>query len=583
VPEVEPDPGLPSIPGYRVLGVLGRGGMGVVYHARQLEMDREVALKLISPGGRDEAAIRGRFAREVRSLARIEHPNIVPVYDAGLWQGFPYYTMKLVPRGPLSRHLERFGGDVRATARLVAKVARAVGTLHAARVLHRDLKPLNILLGDNDEPLVADFGLARWIGDESDLTESGSPVGTRPYMSPEQSLGSKTDYTAACDIWALGVVLFEVLTGRRPFQAEDPVELYLKIRAEPAPPASSLNPAVPPALDAVIDRCMAKRPEDRYATAEAVADDLERWLVGEPLDPATVAVSETRPETPPPPETRQTRRVGPWVALAALIPVAAVVLWAAFRDRTPAGGETPHRTIAQRLAARETVDLVTASGAAAVVPRDVEGFPGLFEWEQDGAAQFRGPNRELAMAEFIDQALPLPVKVEAEIAVRANTEGSPIGAGVYVGRKDWPGGESYSLVRVKLTSRASPPGGGPDDPPAARPVKVNEQTTLELVARRGKTHDLLSMKSIPNTFTTHPPVPYPLRWHRLSVTVQLDAVEIEWDGQSFPPIREADVVGHVKSKVPDAVANGGAFGPGIGVFAHRSELWLKNVRLVPAP
>src|SRR5437763_227492 len=292
-----PGPLFPTIPGYRVLGVLGRGGMGTVYHALDVDLGREVALKLISPGGRDESAVRGRFEREVHALARIEHPNIVPIYDAGEWEGFfPYFTMKLVPGGPLSRHLDRFRGDVRASVRLVAKVARAVGALHAAGVLHRDLKPLNILLGDHDEPLVADFGLARWVGDDSGPTESGSPVGTRAYMSPEQSLGSKTDYTPACDVWAIGVVLFEVLTGRRPFASEDPVELYLKIRSEPAPPASGFNPDVPAGLDAVIGRCVAERPENRYQSAVAVAEDLERWLAGVRVEAA--AAPAGAPTTP---------------------------------------------------------------------------------------------------------------------------------------------------------------------------------------------------------------------------------------------------------------------------------------------
>src|SRR5581483_1783659 len=148
-PDAVPEAALPIIPGYRVLGLLGSGGMASVYRAVHLEMGREVALKLISPGGRDEASVRGRFTREVQALGQIEHPNIVPIYDAGHWQGFPYYTMKVVPRGPLSRHLGRFGGDVRAAVRLVVKVARAVAALHAAGVMHRDLKPLNILLGDN--------------------------------------------------------------------------------------------------------------------------------------------------------------------------------------------------------------------------------------------------------------------------------------------------------------------------------------------------------------------------------------------------------------------------------------------------
>src|SRR5262249_43326077 len=149
------------------------------------------------PAGRDHAAVRARFEREVRSLARIDHPHIVPVHDAGYWHGFPYYTMKYVPGGTLALHLDRVRADLPAAVRLVVKVARAVQRLHAEGVLHRDLKPLNILLGEGDEPLVADFGLARWLGDDSDLTVTGSPLGTRQYMAPEQTLGQKTEYGPA--------------------------------------------------------------------------------------------------------------------------------------------------------------------------------------------------------------------------------------------------------------------------------------------------------------------------------------------------------------------------------------------------
>jgi serine/threonine-protein kinase len=423
-PDTEPEPGLPIIPGYRMLAVLGRGGMATVYRAVHLEMDREVALKLISPGGRDEAAVRGRFTREVRSLGRIEHPNIVPVYDAGDWQGFHYYTMKLVPRGPLNRHLDRFVGDVRAAARLVAKVARAVGALHTSGVLHRDLKPLNILLGDHDEPLVADFGLARWIGDDSGPTESGSPVGTRPYMSPEQSLGSKTDYTPACDIWAVGIVLFEVLTGRRPFEADDPVELYLKIRGEAAPPASSLNPSVPPELDAVIARCLAKRPEDRYPTADAVADDLERWLAGKPLEVPVPSVRVV------PVRSRRRR----WVALGAgLAVVCGVVLAAVFWPKDE--DAPPKRTIAERLAAGETVELIGETGGLLVEGRPVPGCTSTVTTAWNGYCTLTSTG--YGAIELIHEPLPCQVRLETEVWIIGNDPRTTTG-GVYFGRQETP-------------------------------------------------------------------------------------------------------------------------------------------------
>ncbi|MBX9625002.1 MAG: serine/threonine protein kinase, partial [Gemmataceae bacterium] len=273
-----PFPVFPAVRGYVLVDELGRGGMGVVYRALDLGTGRTVALKAVYPVGAGAAAVRARFEREVRALARIKHPNIVPVYHAGEGPGFPFFTMEYVPGGTLQKHLDRVRADLGGAVRLVAKVARAVERLHAAGVWHRDLKPLNILLGDGDEPLVADFGLAKFRGDESDMTQSGAVLGTRHYMSPEQTRGQTHSYSPACDIWAVGVILYELLTGRRPFAAADPVELYRLIREEAPESCSATNPGVPPALDAIARRCMAKRPEDRYRTAAEVAAALERWL-----------------------------------------------------------------------------------------------------------------------------------------------------------------------------------------------------------------------------------------------------------------------------------------------------------------
>jgi serine/threonine protein kinase len=307
----------PTINGYRILEIIGRGGMGTVYKAQHLELNRIVALKLVHPGGRDDSTMRLRFEREFRSLASIEHPNIVPVYDAGNWQGFPYFTMKYIPPGPLSEHLGRFRADPVAAVKMVAKVARAVHHLHEAGVLHRDLKPLNILICDSDEPLVADFGLAKWLNDDTDLSMTGVPMGTRQYMSPEQSHGKKCDYAPASDVWALGIILFEVLTGERPFGSDDPVELYMQIRSADPPPLESVNPALPPGLNSIVRLCLTKQPALRYQSAAQVADDLERWLNGD-------AFTETQfPGRWKPPR----RWLVPAATLFVLLIIAGAMIW----------------------------------------------------------------------------------------------------------------------------------------------------------------------------------------------------------------------------------------------------------------
>jgi hypothetical protein len=330
VPLPADDPShLPDIPDFRIEAVIGHGGMGVVYRAVDLKLNRSVALKVIYPRGRDAISVRDRFEREVQSLAAIDHPNIVPVYHAGNWHGFPYFTMKLVPAGPLSRHLSRFTGNPAACALLVAKVARAVQTLHDRKVVHRDLKPLNILLGDGDEPLVADFGLAKWLDDaDSEFSVTGFPVGTRQYMAPEQTLGRKDAITGAADIWALGVTLYELLAGRRPFSDADSTELFAQIQTAEHDP---LPASVPADLAAVVAKCLVKEPRGRYPTAAAVADDLERWRRGEP-------VSVQLPESRPAPRRPRRRLLAAAVALAAL--VGAVAIWSAIQ---PAGDTTTDR------------------------------------------------------------------------------------------------------------------------------------------------------------------------------------------------------------------------------------------------
>jgi hypothetical protein len=418
---------LPDIPGYRVEKMIGRGGMGVVYRAIDLRLDRVVALKVMHPGGRDHQYAAGRFDREVRALAKIDHPNIVRIYDADDWRGFPYFTMRYVPGGPLSHHLTRFRGDPGACARLVARVARAVQALHAAGVVHRDLKPLNILLGDSDEPLVADFGLAKWTDDpESNYSATGHPVGTRQYMAPEQTLGGRTDSSAACDIWAIGVVLYELLAGRRPFADDGRSDLLKRIREEDPP---ALPETVPADLAAVVAKCLAKSARERYPTAAAVADDLERWLAGEPVS----VVAERR---------RHGWRTGvALLALGLLIAVPAAVI----PHNPPAVQQK--KTVADRVLDGETVFLTDAKGKPlrplGAIPRQ-HLTTGV---DPDGYFYFTsgGPG----MARLLDEPLPLPVRIDCEISI-PEMDDRIHDAGLFFGEKVWATGDvgHYSLLKA---------------------------------------------------------------------------------------------------------------------------------------
>lgn len=285
------------IPGYEILGEVGRGGMGVVYRARQVSINRLVALKTISPDRLETRDDRDRFLREAEAAATLDHPNIVPIYEVGEADGRSYFTMKLVEGGSLGDVQKKYRSDPRGAAELVARIARAVHYAHQRGILHRDLKPSNVLLDSTGEPMVADFGLAKRIDGSGDASKSGVIVGTPSYMAPEQARGEKAISTAA-DVYGLGAILYQLLTGKPPFQAETAAEtLVLVLSSEIARPRS-LNASAPVDLELICLRCLAKRPNERYGSASELTEDLQRWLSGE--------VISVRP-------TSRAERVAKWI------------------------------------------------------------------------------------------------------------------------------------------------------------------------------------------------------------------------------------------------------------------------------
>jgi eukaryotic-like serine/threonine-protein kinase len=275
-------PARPSIPGYEILEELGRGGMGVVYKARQTQADRVVALKMILSGALASAAETQRFRTEAEAAARLDHPHLVPLHEIGEYAGQPFFTMKWIDGGSLGQHLARFTADPRAAARLVATVARAVHHAHQRGIIHRDLKPANILLDADSQPHVTDFGLARRTDGDSGLTQSGAIVGTPSYMAPEQAAGRK-GVTTAVDVYSLGAILYELLTGRPPFRAETPLDTLMQVLERQPEPPRAVNPKVDRDLELVCLKCLSKEPVQRYGSAEALAAELEHWAAGEPV------------------------------------------------------------------------------------------------------------------------------------------------------------------------------------------------------------------------------------------------------------------------------------------------------------
>ncbi len=276
-------PALPLIPGYEILGVLGRGGMGVVYQARHLRLKRVVALKMILTGphaGRQELE---RFTAEAVAVAALQHPNVVQIYEISEHDGQPYFALEFVDGGSLSGKLQGKPLPTAEVAPLVQTLARAMHHAHQKGIVHRDLKPANVLLSSDGTPKITDFGLAKRLEGDSGQTQSGAVLGTPSYMAPEQADGRVHEIGPHSDVYALGAVLYELLTGRPPFRAATLMLTLSEVLAKDPEPPSRLNPKVPRDLETICLKALAKAPARRYSSALTLAQDLERYAAGEPI------------------------------------------------------------------------------------------------------------------------------------------------------------------------------------------------------------------------------------------------------------------------------------------------------------
>src|SRR5262245_26245758 len=283
---------LPAVPGFEILREIGHGGHGVVYLVREPALDRRVVLKVIRPGMFAHSAERQRFQAEARALARLRHPNVVQVHGVGEHEGLCYYFMEWLDGGSLNRHLDGTPRAPRGAAELVVTLARALQAVHDTGIVHRDLKPSNILLAGDGTPKVGDFGTAKRIDPDPAGTPSQAVLGTPSYMAPEQASGLSREVGPAADVYSLGAILYELLTGRPPFKGETPFETLTQVREQEPVPPRRFQPRVPRDLETISLKCLLKEPHRRYASAAALGEDLQRFLGGKPIRARPIGPAE---------------------------------------------------------------------------------------------------------------------------------------------------------------------------------------------------------------------------------------------------------------------------------------------------
>jgi WD40 repeat protein/predicted Ser/Thr protein kinase len=365
VPPLPRERPLPTVAGYEILGELGRGGMGVVYRARQIRLNRPCVLKMILAGAHAEAESVLRFLAEAEAVARLQHPNIVQIHHVGEADGLPYFELEYVDGGSLDKALDGTPWPARRAAGLVESLASAVAEAHRLGIVHRDLKPANVLLAADGTPKIIDFGLAKSLAGDSGLTQTDSIMGSPGYMAPEQAQGNTREVGTLADVYALGVILYELLTGRRPFVGATVLETLEQVKAtEPVAP-SRLVPGLPRDVETIALKCLQKEPPKRYESAATLATDLHRFLTGEPIVARPIPVWERA--------WRWCRRhPAPAALTAAIVFVAALgltgILWQ-WSEAVKARDLASKRALAEAAARREAetilVDMYATNGVAA--------------------------------------------------------------------------------------------------------------------------------------------------------------------------------------------------------------------------
>ena len=581
------DPTPKMVGRYQLDALIGRGGMGVVYRARQASPRRNVALKMILAGHHAGPQAIDRFVREGDAIARLQHANVVQVYEAGEHEGLPYYSMELVEGGSLNAKLDGGPLESREAAELVRTLALAVDYAHRMGVVHRDLKPANILLTADGTPKISDFGLAKLMdagpGDASPgaLTESGAVLGTPSYMSPEQASGS-SDVGAATDVYALGAILYETLTGRPPFTGDNKYRTLELVRsAAPAAP-SGVRAGVPRWLEAVCLKCLEKSPAHRYATARDLADDLGRWL------------NDERPRGLPGQITRVRRAIRRRPRRDRAVVLAGLALIAAGAYVSLINPDRSLERIQAALARRESVTLVGRTGTPKWSHWRVGQAEGKLSVGKDGTLAVT--SWTVGLLELTPDTRSDSYRVTAQ--VRHETADIAGEVGVYFGRKavaGAPGGVelftdlSFNGVRGDADFRARLPAElVPRRPrfPVDNSVKLKTRLVSDDTRRSRLDWGL---------FAAYGPRFKPLGewngcWHDLELVVTPGRVTARWDGQPFSATA-GEIQGRIASTYamfpPPAGRVGKGYVPrfetrgGLGLYVLRGFASFRAVTVTP--
>ncbi len=430
--DVAVSPTLPTPPlsftNYELHECIGEGGMGLVFRATQKGVNRVVALKVMAGAAEFDDRQRQRFRSEAESLGRTSHPGIVTIYDVGEENGRMFFSMEYCPGGSLARSV-RAGAkpDAKRAGRLIAAVARAVEAAHKVGVIHRDLKPSNILLAADGTPKVADFGLAVLTDRDSRMTSSGALVGTPSYCAPEQASGKKELIGPRTDVWALGATLYDLLTGQPPFKADTAVATAVKVLNDPVVPPRKLNPAIPPDLEAVCLKCLEKDPANRYASAAALADDLDTWAADKPTQarPATAGQRAWA-------SAKQNRALFAGVGGIIILLAAAPFLWPGPAPKTDSKSdrEKAAEALLKDLEAGKEVTLIPKKGLTVMDPTWVYGEVNPVPSDIDGTFSFQ--TQLLSMVELLQDPLHDHYKLRGQF--RHDHQLKPDGAiGFYYG------------------------------------------------------------------------------------------------------------------------------------------------------